>query len=137
VFIRKKTVNGQVYYYLVRSGRRGDRVKQEMLCYMGQTPTVKEALATWPEQIRRHVEAEAKCRAEAEGLAKSWPKHGGRVLRPDLRKHRYWENAPIRRYWLAMENAEHHRRLAAERSGQLDKLRAALAAAAAMERQTG
>jgi hypothetical protein len=35
MFVRRKTIKGRVYYYLVRSMREGCRVKQEFVEYLG------------------------------------------------------------------------------------------------------
>jgi hypothetical protein len=43
MFVRKKTIKGRQYYYLVRSVRCGQSVRQECLEYLGpQAPGIKQ-----------------------------------------------------------------------------------------------
>ena len=43
MYVRKKTIKGREYYYLVRSVRDGDTVRQEYIEYLGLTmPSKKE-----------------------------------------------------------------------------------------------
>lgn len=66
MFVRKKTVNGQVYHYLVRSVRQNGKVRQEALAYLGKFATVAEALeklTVYAETARRNA---AGCLARAE-----------------------------------------------------------------------
>jgi hypothetical protein len=35
VYVRAKKIKGQTYYYLVRSVREGDKIRQVMLEYLG------------------------------------------------------------------------------------------------------
>jgi hypothetical protein len=43
MFVRKKTIKGRQYYYLVRSVRAGDTIRQECLEYLGpKLPPKKE-----------------------------------------------------------------------------------------------
>ena len=37
MFIRSKTVNGRKYYYLVKNERKGDKVVQKVVRYLGIT----------------------------------------------------------------------------------------------------
>lgn len=91
-FIRtKKNKSGNLSYHVVQSKRDGSKVRQEMLCYLGSSPTIGEAIAaaenrerqfrTWAKyspcparyaaQIARASTALAKLRGvqEATGLA--------------------------------------------------------------------
>jgi hypothetical protein len=43
MFIRKKTVKGQTYHYLVESVRVKDRVRQRVLAYLGAFDNVEDA----------------------------------------------------------------------------------------------
>lgn len=43
-FVRKKTVNGREYHYLVENRREDGKVRQRVLAYLGQHSTVSEAL---------------------------------------------------------------------------------------------
>ena len=45
VYVRSKQVKGHTYYYLVRSVREGDKVRQEMVQYLGsKKPTYWEVM---------------------------------------------------------------------------------------------
>ena len=44
MFVRKKTIKGREYYYLVRSVRDGDAVRQEYLEYLGPNIPQKKEL---------------------------------------------------------------------------------------------
>jgi hypothetical protein len=45
MFIRKKTINGTVYHYLVKSVRIKGKVRQKVLAYLGAFDNVEEAYA--------------------------------------------------------------------------------------------
>jgi len=43
MFVRRKTIKGRTYFYLVKSVRNGDRITQQYLEYLGaQIPTKKQ-----------------------------------------------------------------------------------------------
>ena len=43
MFVRRKTIKGRTYFYLVKSVRDGDRITQQYLEYLGaQMPTKKQ-----------------------------------------------------------------------------------------------
>ena len=45
VFLRKKIIKGRAYYYLVKSVREGDKVKQKCIRYLGKPEDfIKEEL---------------------------------------------------------------------------------------------
>jgi hypothetical protein len=45
VYVRSKTVKGNTYYYLVKSVREGDRVRQVTLDYLGtERPDTSELI---------------------------------------------------------------------------------------------
>jgi hypothetical protein len=52
MFVRRKKVRGREYYYLVRSVRDGNTVRQEHLEYLGPTLPSKRELSAIKE---RHV----------------------------------------------------------------------------------
>jgi hypothetical protein len=43
MFIRKKTIKGQTYYYLVKSVRVKGKVQQKVLAYLGTFDNVEDA----------------------------------------------------------------------------------------------
>ena len=43
MFVRKKTIKGQTYHYLVKSVRVKGKVKQQILAYLGVHETVESA----------------------------------------------------------------------------------------------
>jgi len=45
MFVRAKRHAGKTYYSLVESRRKGGRVRQRTVCYLGQYPTVDAAVA--------------------------------------------------------------------------------------------
>jgi len=54
MYVRRKTIKGRQYFYLVRSVRRGDIIRQECLAYIGPTmPTKKELEALKKKHVRR------------------------------------------------------------------------------------
>lgn len=67
MFVRKKTVNGRVYHYLVRSVRQNGKVRQEALAYLGEYTTVDEALEKLTAYAARARQSAAGCLARAEG----------------------------------------------------------------------
>jgi hypothetical protein len=44
MFVRRKTVKGRQYFYLVRSVRSGDTVRQQCLEYLGAAMPAKKEL---------------------------------------------------------------------------------------------
>ena len=46
-FIRGKRKKDSVYYYIVESKRVDGKVRQKVLAYLGQCPTVDEAIEYW------------------------------------------------------------------------------------------
>jgi hypothetical protein len=54
MFVRKKTIKGRVYYYLVRSVRKGDSIRQEFVDYLGaRLPSKKELEAIKKKHTKR------------------------------------------------------------------------------------
>lgn len=60
-FIRKKTINGREYHYLVESYRSNGKVKQKTLAYLGRHPSVQakvewlgRRLRTWQSQAEEN-----------------------------------------------------------------------------------
>ncbi|MFH0861398.1 MAG: hypothetical protein V1875_00065 [Candidatus Altiarchaeota archaeon] len=49
MFVRKKVINGRGYFYLVRSVRKGDRIRQECLEYLGPNLPAKRKV----EELKR------------------------------------------------------------------------------------
>ena len=49
-FIRRKTIKGAEYHYLVEGVRKDGKVRQRVICYLGRHSTVKSALAYWTRQ---------------------------------------------------------------------------------------
>lgn len=43
MFIRKKTIGGKTYHYLVKAVRSGDKVQQKVLAYLGALDNVESA----------------------------------------------------------------------------------------------
>jgi hypothetical protein len=43
MFIRKKTIHGKTYHYLVESVRTGEGVRQKVLAYLGTHDNVEDA----------------------------------------------------------------------------------------------
>jgi hypothetical protein len=53
MFVRKKTTKGgAVKHYLVECHREGGKVRQRVLCYLGDYATVEEALAGIAKEIK-------------------------------------------------------------------------------------
>jgi hypothetical protein len=44
MFVRKKNIKGRAYYYLVRSVRNGETIRQECLEYLGPKLPAKKVL---------------------------------------------------------------------------------------------
>ena len=51
-YVRKKKLKGQEYYQLVEGRRENGKVKQRVLCHLGQYPTVDVALERIPFLIK-------------------------------------------------------------------------------------
>jgi hypothetical protein len=130
VFVRKKTRKGGTYFYLVRCVRvKGGGVRQQVLCYLGDFPTVEAALAGLPGRVKEHAEQAARCRSELEGWGRShkdWLKPGAEPGRPDGRRMPTWLCVALCRYWSVKEDLRHHERIAAEYAARLEKLKGAL-----------
>lgn len=56
-YVRQKRIRGRLYYYLVEGHREGDKVRQTVLCYLGEHATVKDALAHWRRELRTAKDA--------------------------------------------------------------------------------
>jgi hypothetical protein len=56
MFIRKKTVAGKTYHYLVKSVRVDGKVKQQVLAYLGTHDTVESAYRAASGAQRRKLE---------------------------------------------------------------------------------
>ena len=44
MFIRKKKVSGKVYYYLVENNRVGDKVRQKVVKYLGNSEKISSLI---------------------------------------------------------------------------------------------
>jgi len=44
MFIRTKKKDGRIYYYIVEAIRKGDKVQQKVLCYLGTAETLFKKL---------------------------------------------------------------------------------------------
>ena len=44
MFIRTKKKDGRIYYYIVEAIRKGDKVQQKVLCYLGTAKTLFKKL---------------------------------------------------------------------------------------------
>jgi hypothetical protein len=85
MFVRtKKTPSGlaSTVYSLVECYREDGRVRQRVLCYLGEFPTVEEALAGLADLARTHRELAARLREKADGL--DWAGH-----RREIKYHRH------------------------------------------------
>jgi hypothetical protein len=40
MFIRTKKKDGRIYYYIVKAVRKGNKVQQKVLCYLGTAETL-------------------------------------------------------------------------------------------------
>jgi hypothetical protein len=56
-FIRTKEIKGIPYHYLVQSFRDGGKVRQRVLVYLGQFPTVRKAYNHWKRQTEAAPDA--------------------------------------------------------------------------------
>lgn len=52
-FVRAKKRGGRTYYYLVRNNRQGDKVRQQIIAYLGHYPSLEEAIAGLPDEIKK------------------------------------------------------------------------------------
>lgn len=59
-FVRRKTIKGNTYFYLVEGVRDGTKVRQRVLLYLGHHATVKEAHAFWKREAREGQDRERK-----------------------------------------------------------------------------
>jgi hypothetical protein len=127
MFVRKKTTAGGSYYYLVASGRApGGKVRQRVLCYLGEFATVEAALAGLPGQVAEHREKAEGARRLAEALRRLL-RPGEDVTRADMRRVWRGRKADHYRYWHAREDEARHGRQAAECAARLARLRQVLA----------
>src|ERR1041384_249019 len=51
MYVRCKVRDGRAYHYLVTTERKGGRVRQRTVAYLGDYPTVAAALAKLPDEI--------------------------------------------------------------------------------------
>ena len=56
-FVRTKTVKGIVYHYLVEGVREDGKVRQRVVCYLGQHASVKAAYSFWSREARKSDKA--------------------------------------------------------------------------------
>jgi hypothetical protein len=54
-FIRKKTVNGETYHYLVKSVRIKGKVRQKVLAYLGRFDNVEDAYLSATGKRRKNL----------------------------------------------------------------------------------
>jgi hypothetical protein len=52
-YVRRKKIDGIEYFYLVRGVREDGKVKQKVVCYMGQHATVKAACRHWQRESKK------------------------------------------------------------------------------------
>lgn len=52
-FVRRKTINGKDKFYLVENKRVDGKVRQKVLCYLGESDTVEGAIAELGDRIER------------------------------------------------------------------------------------
>ena len=128
MFVRAKRRGDKALYYLVRNERHGGRVRQKTLAYLGESPTLAEAVAGLRASIARGEAEAERLRAEAERWRQKIPwtaavlspiKDG--VPRYVTRSSNRLQD-PARRYWQAREEAESSERWARRLRSQLDNL---------------
>jgi len=76
MFVRLKEVAGRRYIYLVEGRRRGGRVRQRVLCYLGPLSTLAYGI---PEDVKRRVEE------ENPSMAFDWNKINGQIRKIPLK----------------------------------------------------
>lgn len=59
-FVRTKFIKGIEYHYLVENYREDGKVRQRVLCYLGEFATVAAALDYWRAEVRTAKDAERK-----------------------------------------------------------------------------
>ncbi len=52
-FVRTKTIKGAEYHYLVEGVREDGKVRQKVVCYLGQHASVKAAYRFWSREARK------------------------------------------------------------------------------------
>ena len=52
-FVRTKTVKGIEYHYLVEGIREDGKVRQRVVCYLGQHASVRAAYRFWSREARK------------------------------------------------------------------------------------
>jgi hypothetical protein len=107
VFVRKKvTSSGAVKHYLVACSREGGKVRQKVLCYLGDFATVAEAREGLPRLIREHQDAAAIALAQADAARGSLPEsYRENPPRPDGRRNGRSVQRTLRLYFHCIPKA--------------------------------
>lgn len=71
-FVRKKTINGREYYYLVENHREDGKVRQKTIAYLGRYPTPKAAIEGLTAECNRRRARAEELRAKLEALPESY-----------------------------------------------------------------
>src|SRR5579872_3402771 len=72
MFIRRKLVNGVTYYALVESYRQNGKVCQRVIVPLGQSSTIKEAIAKAEADIEFWTDVETKLANKHRGPTVKW-----------------------------------------------------------------
>ena len=126
MFIRAKSdCHGHRRHQLVRSVRTGGAVRQEIVAYLGDAPSVTAALRQWRTRIASLRQRAAELRSQAERFRAQMPQgwvQDGVVPRPSRYGMRA-ANKAFGRYWSTWASSEKLDRAADRLERRLDRLR--------------
>ncbi len=130
MFVRCKVRDGRAYHYLVATERRGGRVRQKTVAYLGDYPSAEAALERLPAEIASLREEAHECAARADRLrlylgSAFLAERGGEVPR-NTRKLScsQYAHKVCGEYWDKRDRAERCDELSRQKSALLRKLRA-------------
>ena len=132
MFVRKKVTGRRTYYYLVECCREGNRVRQNVLCYLGAFPRVEDALRGLPALIEKYRRDAVNARNRMEEADREWndrPPHNEPREPPKpkgiLSMGRHFRKI-LSSYWTWKERAKVCDQRADDLTARLDKLREVL-----------
>jgi len=124
-FIREKQgKTGRRYFYLVESARKGGKVRQKVVAYLGQYSTVEAALAGLPRDVDKWRGWVVRARANMAKIRERlrWLPMSCEVPRPRRRGGR-GANRLYGKYWFWAEAIPAYERRAEALAARLDQLR--------------
>ena len=128
MYVRAKRQGGRTYHYLVTSERRGGRVCQKTVAYLGAYPSLAAALERLPGRIEHYRALALRCSQKADAAKTrchpAWLERNGGEVPNERRRGVRLRDDPTKQYWTFTEMATAFEQRSRGLSARLAKLRA-------------